>query len=135
MLARSSTLIFVYNADGGWLNALRDAVHKLVSPATYPCSLCALTYGAVSMRHEWREFLGQTGMPAMFLYRDEFRRDLDSRDIALPAILVGGEGTMPEVLVSAEELDALPHVWALIALVDVRLTKLDQRRASAQASA
>lgn len=30
-----------------------DAAHKLISPATYSCSLCALTYGAVSMKRSW----------------------------------------------------------------------------------
>ena len=47
-------LLVVYNADSGILNALGHAVHKLVKPETYPCSLCAITYGAVSMRKEWK---------------------------------------------------------------------------------
>lgn len=124
MTAWASTLIFVYNADGGVLRAVGDAVHKLVSPATYPCSLCALTYGAVSMRREWRRFLKQTGSPVLFLYRDEFRADLDSRDIPLPAILVGSDSAMPEVLVSAAELNALPDLGALITLIEARLAAL-----------
>ena len=124
MFARTGTLILVYNADGGLLRAARDAVHKLVSPETYPCSLCALTYGAVSMRREWRRFLKKTGSPVLFLYRDELRADLDSRDIPLPAILVGSESTMPEVLVSAAELNALPDLGALITLIEARLAAL-----------
>lgn len=124
MLARTSTLIFVYNADGGLLNALRDMVHKLASPRTYPCSLCALTYGAATMRGEWRAFLGRLGLPTLFLYRDEFRGDLDSRDLALPAILLGGDAPEPAVLVSTEELDALPDLPALIALVEARLAEV-----------
>lgn len=115
------TLIFVYNARGGLLPALGDMVHKIVSPATYPCSLCALTYGAVSMRGEWRRYLDGTGLPTLFLYRDEFRSHLDDRYLALPVILLGGEGPEPEVLVSAAELDALPGLPALIALVEARL--------------
>lgn len=115
------TLILVYNADGGLLDALGDFVHKIVSPATYPCSLCALTYGAFTMRAEWRRFLGTLGLPVLFLYRDEFRSELDGRDIALPAILLGGEAGAPEVLVSAKELAALPDLAALIALVEERL--------------
>ncbi len=116
-----STLIFVYNANGGLPSALGDMVHKLVSPATYPCSLCALTYGAVAKRGAWRAFLDKVGMPALFLYRDEFRNELDSRDIPLPAILLGGEGAVPDVLVSAAELDAQPDLASLIALIETRL--------------
>lgn len=135
MLATAPPLIFVYNADGGWLNAARDAVHKIVSPDTYPCSLCALTYGAVSMRREWRSFLDRLGLPVLFLYRDEFRRDLDSRDIPLPAILLGDQSGDPRLLISAAELDALPDLAALIALVEARLAGRCQPAAKSQASA
>ena len=121
MAERMPTLIFVYNADGGLLNAARDAVHKLARPATYPCSLCALTYGLVSMHREWRSFLGRLGLPVLFLYRDEFRHDLDNRDSPLPAVLIGGHNSAPELLVSAAELDALPDLAALIALVEARM--------------
>ncbi len=115
------TLILVYNANGGLRAALGDMLHKIASPATYPCSLCALTYGAVSMRGEWRQFLDRTGLSALFLYRDEFHADLDDRDIALPAILLGGEAGPPAVLMTAAELDALPDLSALIALMEARL--------------
>lgn len=124
MINQMHTLIFVYNANGGLLNAARDAVHKLLSPSTYPCSLCALTYGAVSKRPAWRVFLANTGMPALFLYRDEFRAELDTRDLPLPAILLGGAGPVPEVLVSAAELDGLADLDALIALLETRVARV-----------
>lgn len=120
------TLIFVYNADGGLLNAARDAVHKLVSPATYPCSLCALTYGAVAKRPAWRAFLARSGMATLFLYRDEFRSTLDTRDLSLPAILIGGAGPVPEVLVSASELDGLADLDALIGLLEARVARVSR---------
>lgn len=121
MITTTTNLIFVYNAKSGLISAFGDMVHKIVSPATYPCSLCALTYGAVSMRGEWRRFLAGTGLPTRFLYRDEFRRQPDVGDLALPVILLGGRAPVPEVLVSAAELNALPDLPALIALVEARL--------------
>lgn len=124
MTSQTPTLIFVYNADGGILHAIGDMVHKLVSPATYPCSLCALTYGAVSMRKEWRGFLTRLGLPTLFLYRDEFRSDLDRRDIPLPAILLGGAAGPPAVLLSAPELNAMADLPALMATVEARLARL-----------
>ncbi len=120
------TLVFIYNANGGLLSAAGDAVHKLVSPATYPCSLCALTYGAVSKRPAWRAFLARVGLPTLFLYRDEFRAQLDTRDLPLPAILLGGAGPVPEVLVSASELDGLADLDALIALLDARVARVSR---------
>ncbi|WP_460555732.1 hypothetical protein [Hymenobacter daeguensis] len=67
-------LVFVYNADGGRLAGLKDLFHKILSPATYPCSLCAITYGATSMRPEWRGFVKTLPVPVDFLHRDEFVR-------------------------------------------------------------
>ncbi|MFO6448156.1 hypothetical protein ACLBKU_13550 [Erythrobacter sp. NE805] len=121
MTSRSPTLICVYNADGGLAQALVDMVHKIVRPASYPCSLCALTYGALAMRGEWKRTLERLGLPVLFLYRDEFREVLDTRDLPLPVVLLGGEAGPPEVLVSAAELGVLPDLAALIALVEARV--------------
>jgi hypothetical protein len=37
------SLVFVYNADSGVFNTLSDIAHKIFSPETYACNLCALT--------------------------------------------------------------------------------------------
>jgi len=50
-----ASLIFDYNAPDGLGAALIDAVHKIVAPESYPCSLCAVTYGAVSMKRRWKD--------------------------------------------------------------------------------
>ncbi len=65
MKRTSPTLICIYNADGGVLNAARDMAHKILAPATYPCSLCALTYGAFTMQSEWRRTIDRLGLPVL----------------------------------------------------------------------
>ena len=40
----NQNLVVVYNAKSGGLNAVLDYVHKMVSPKTYNCNLCKLTY-------------------------------------------------------------------------------------------
>ncbi|MDO7854391.1 hypothetical protein [Hymenobacter convexus] len=65
-------LLFVYNADAGLLAGLKDTFHKILSPTTYACALCAVTYGATSMRPEWRVFIKNLPVPVEFLHRDEF---------------------------------------------------------------
>ncbi len=117
------TLIFVYNANEGLFSALADAAHKLISPATYPCSLCAITYGAVSMRGEWKAYLKRLPHPTRFYHREDFARDWPGVDVALPAILAEGPTGTLSPLVSQEELDALPSVAALIALLEARLAE------------
>ena len=68
-------LLFVYNADSGILNLLKDAAHKLLKPSTYPCSLCALTYGAVSEKSAWRKFRNHDERNMRFLHKDEFETE------------------------------------------------------------
>ncbi|MBY0521357.1 MAG: hypothetical protein K2P79_13135 [Sphingomonas sp.] len=120
-MSRQDTLIMVYNANGGIFAAVSDAVHKLVSPDSYPCSLCAVSYGAVSMRSEWRAFLNSLPLAKRFHHRDDFRAAWPGLTIALPAILLQRGGASPELLVDAATLDAQPDLPALIATVRAAL--------------
>lgn len=121
MPASPPDLIIVYNADGGAFAMLADALHKVVSPATYPCSLCAVTYGPVAMRGQWRTFLDRLPNAKRFYHRDDFAADFPGVEVSLPAILIRRPGEAPEVLVSAAELDATPDLSKLIQLVESRL--------------
>lgn len=123
MTTPAARLILVYNADSGWPNAVKDAVWKVVRPATYPCSLCALTYGWVSMHGAWRRFLGGLPQAKVFHHRDDFAAAFPDLTVALPAILLAEGNAPPRVLVSAAELDAMPELTALIALVEARLAE------------
>ena len=114
-------LIMVYNADGGIFSVVSDAVHKLVSPQTYACSLCAVTYGAVSMRTAWRAALDALPQRKVFLHRDEFARTWPDVDIALPAILLRRSDAAPVVLIGRDELNRIGDLDALIALLRQRL--------------
>ncbi|MEJ2162166.1 MAG: hypothetical protein P8X60_02285 [Robiginitalea sp.] len=66
------TLIMVWNAESGWKHALMDSLHKWISPQTYSCSLCQLTYGLAGPRAAWKEFLESLNRPVIFYHRDEF---------------------------------------------------------------
>lgn len=113
-------LILVYNANGGLMNGLRDSIWKAFRPSTYPCSLCALTFGWFTMYRPWRDFLDSLPHEKVYLHKDEIGQAFPELKIALPAILVFEGSQHPEVLVSAAELDALPDLNALIALVRTR---------------
>jgi len=80
------TLLFVYNADSGLFNTLADIGHKLLSPDTYACDLCALTHGYFSEKGQWREFVESLDLECEFLHRDQFRQRYPSDTTPLPAI-------------------------------------------------
>ena len=50
-------LIFIYNANSGVVNSLIDWAHKIISPDTYKCSLCSITYNNSDKKNEWSKLL------------------------------------------------------------------------------
>lgn len=129
MSEQNSRLLMVYNANGGIANMVLDGLHKLISPSTYPCSLCALTWGPVAMRSRWREFLDNLGLDAAFYHKDEFAEAYPEANPSLPAILIEREGdAAPSVLVASDELNALRTLDELIEVVERRLS--EQREAA-----
>jgi hypothetical protein len=98
-------LVFVYNADSGVFNALADAAHKIFSPRTYRCNLCAITHTAVGMRKEWRAFLDGLDATLEFLHADELEKRYGLVCVSLPAIFKR-EGDDIGVVVGPDEINA-----------------------------
>lgn len=116
-----SRLVIVYNANAGLLAGAMDSIHKLFAPASYPCKLCALTYGLLAMQGEWRRFLDGLGIDLVFHHRPDFRAAYPAQaDWPLPLIAVADEGAMTR-LVSAADFDTIADLPALMALVRERL--------------
>jgi len=114
-------LLFVYNADGGLLPGLKDMFHKILSPGTYPCSLCAVTYGATAMRPEWKEFVQNLPVPVEFLHRDEFVRAYPQwGGHPLPAAFAEAPTGELTPFIEAPEMDAA-DLNQLMAVVRARL--------------
>ncbi|MFM9936226.1 MAG: hypothetical protein ACKVOL_08510 [Novosphingobium sp.] len=109
-------LIFIYNADGGLVQMVLDSLHKTLSPSTYPCSLCAITYGSLRMDPKWRKWLQALSIPAVFQHKD----DTPHKHITLPAVLRERGGEI-EILIDAPTLDNLESLDALIAMMEARL--------------
>ena len=113
-------LIFVYNADSGFFNAVSDWAHKMFSPETYACKLCALTYSHAGMRREWRAFINRLGYPLEFLHRDELRAKHGIGDVPLPAVFKKTGDTV-DVWLSAAEMSRVATLSELQQLIVGRL--------------
>ena len=124
-------LLSVYNADGGIFNMVADGVHKVVSPETYPCSLCAVSYGLVSMHGAWRKYLKSLQHKVIFHHKDDFAQVYPGHNVELPAILVKEHGPEPEVLIDKDELDELADVNELVALTEKRLADREKQTLAA----
>ena len=68
-------LIFIYNAKSGVVNELIDFAHKIVSPETYDCNLCAISYGTFSMKKKWSTYIETLPFKSTFTYKDKFSKN------------------------------------------------------------
>lgn len=108
-------LIFVYNADSGFINTLLDIGHKALDPETYQCNLCSLTHGIVGEHKEWKKFRQESAAEMRFLHRDEFEREYQKK-FDYPVILK--EENDLNVLISQTELDKITTLDNLIQKVN-----------------
>jgi len=114
-------LIFVYNADSDLPSSLIDMVHKIVKPSTYQCNLCMITYGPLSMKKEWRDFIDSLEIETEFLHRDEFQKKYKSQEKKLPAVFIE-KNKKVELLITAKEINNCKSIRDLKELVREKLS-------------
>jgi len=105
MTSTSATLLFVYNAESGIFNTLSDIAHKMFSPETYECNLCAITHSHFSMRKPWADFLETLNASLEFLHRDELVQQYGEQNTSLPAIFLKDSNNKLSVAISADEIN------------------------------
>ena len=100
-----------------------DTVHKVLSPDTYDCNLCSITFGMFTENVNWKEFRTNAAVDMDFLHKDEFEKEYASKyghKFTYPIVLVAAAGEL-EVMINTEELNTLEDVNSLISLVESRL--------------
>ncbi|MEX0996394.1 MAG: GTPase [Flavobacteriaceae bacterium] len=115
-------LLFIYNANSGKINGYLDALHKVVSPKTYACNLCDITYGVFRENKSWKKFKTSSKIPMEFLHLDEFKKQYASKfgsKFTFPIVLLENKGEL-ELFISTEELNGLKNANELIDLIRER---------------
>jgi hypothetical protein len=110
--------VFVYNAQSGRLHGLMDAAHKLLSPSTYACKLCALTYGVWSENETWKAFRESFPVPLEFLHIDEYKKsypDISEKFNDFPFVLAFQADASREILISREDFEKMASLEELMA--------------------
>ena len=119
----NKSLLFVYNADSGFLNAIKDGIEKIMDPEGYGCRLCGLTYGVATMKGSWRRFLNDLPIESKFLHRDEYRR-IHGDDTPLPATFIEEDEELI-LIISSVEYGELTTLKGLETLIKIRLREHD----------
>ncbi|WP_107667575.1 GTPase [Cyanothece sp. BG0011] len=106
-------IIFVYNANSGFMNTVLDIGHKIISPETYNCNLCNITYGIFKENKEWKTFRESSDYELEFLHKDEFEKKYQQkRDY--PIILMSNKNYELYELINKDELNKMQSAEELI---------------------
>ncbi len=113
-------LVFIYNADSGIVNTVKDFWHKALRPSTYKCNLCAQTFSPFGMKKEWKSFLGTLNIETEFLHKDEFLNKYDIQDAKYPSAYLLKNGIL-KLLITQEEMDKVASINEMEKLVSSKL--------------
>ena len=127
MKDNKTELILVYNAESGFFNIIKDALHKTVSPSTYQCNLCTLTYGMLTMKSKWRNFIGKLDIPSKFLHRNEFYELLKThphniKNARFPSIYLH-KGNRISLFITINEINQCKTLSDLTTLITKKLSQ------------
>jgi len=113
-------IIFIYNANSGLINAVKDYFHKKRSPETYECNLCMQTFSGVSMNKSWKSYINDLDIPTEFLHRDEFEKKYDVKDAKYPSAYLRN-GSIMKIFISVDEMDKVKSLDEMKDLVSKKL--------------
>lgn len=118
-------LIFVYNAESDFISKTLDFAHKIISPTTYQCDLCALTHDNFGEKKAWKEFRENHKVAMEFLYKSEFEKRYFKTEY--PALYIEANGEF-ELIISPKQFKKVDDVQGLIQIVDSCLRRNDVKK-------
>ncbi|MBY9012633.1 MAG: hypothetical protein KGD70_09695 [Candidatus Lokiarchaeota archaeon] len=113
-------LIFIWNADSGIINTVKDFWHKALRPSTYQCNLCQTTFGTFGAKKEWKSFINDLGIDSEFLHKDEFLEKYDVKDAKYPSAYILKNGNLI-LLISQKEMDSVETLEEMEELVSSKI--------------
>ena len=112
-MTKQKEIYFIYNAKGGKWNYIVDTVHKYVSPSTYECNLCQITYD-LKMKKAWKDFVEKTPHKFHFLHIEELSdHGLEKYKNQLPICLEKNSIEI-KIIIDKETMDKFKNEFDLI---------------------
>jgi hypothetical protein len=117
-------VLFVYNAKSGLFNALTDYVHRQISPSTYSCNLCLITYDNWDRNQQWANYIESLPISVNFTYADVLTQyQKRGEKVKLPIALLK-KGKAESTFMTVEEINSCNDDEALIMMFDEKLKNL-----------
>jgi len=116
-------IIFIYNADSGAINLVKDFWKKIFKPSSYECNLCMQTFGAFSMKKDWKSFINNLNIDVEFLHRDEFESKYRITDAKYPSAYLYQNPNI-ELIINDEEMNSAKSLDEMEALVLKKISNI-----------
>ncbi len=113
-------LIFIYNANSGLVNTIKDFWHKALRPSTYNCNLCQTTFGVFGAKKEWKSFVNGLGIDSEFLHKDEFLEKYNIKDAKYPSAYITKNGNL-SIFITQEEMNKVATLEEMEEMVSSKL--------------
>ena len=120
-MIKRQKIIFVYNANSGFMHSMSDLFRNTTKPNDNPCKLCSLTYSGAFMKKMWKEYVTSLGIETAFLHKDEFQERYPDYKTAYPVVLLDKNNSLT-TLISSKDFKGMSDLTDLISLLSKRLT-------------
>jgi len=114
------SLLFVYNAKSDYWSKKIDFAHKIISPSTYNCDLCALTHGNFGETKIWKNFKEDSGYEMEFIYKDEFHKLYPNIETTFPVVFIKENNNL-SVFIERNSFKQIKTIEELITVVNTNL--------------
>ncbi len=94
-----------------------DVAHKIFSPKTYACNLCAITFDTFSENKSWKQFRERSTLNMEFLHIDEFESKYDIKTFNYPVVLSVENNNFKEFL-SVDTINKIQSVEELTLVIE-----------------
>ncbi len=103
------------------MHGVMDLAKKTVSPKTYPCKLCMVTYSGATMNKLWKQYVANLGIRAVFMHKNEFVKTYPKVGIEFPAILLKTDKTI-KMLLSVDDFKEIKDLPDLMSTLNDKLS-------------
>ena len=123
-MSNNIKLVFVFNADSGKLNAIKDSIKKIFNKAAYECNLCGVAFGTFGMKNDFKNFIQNLDVETDFLHKDEFPGPYPEPEVKeFPCCYLYKNGKM-EIFINRDEMDSYQNQEELIEAVKKKVQTL-----------
>ncbi len=121
--SKNIKVIFIYNADSGVVNVVKDIWKKDLRPSSYECNLCMQTFGVFGMKKDWKSFIKNLEIETEFLHKDEFEKDFAVKDPKYPSAYIQEDGNL-ELFITQDEMNSTKSLEEMEDLVSKKISLL-----------